>query len=311
MRLLRGSGPAGLAGMAPRRGALLRPLLSFTRATLLGYGRARGLEWWEDPANVDDRHLRSWLRQRVLPQLEARLPDVGRRIRDAGRHAAAERRAWSAALRAWPGLEYRREAAAASVAWPVLATLEASLRMALVLAMVRGAGAVFGPVRVRASLSALAQAGSGATADLGSGWRLELAFDRLRVLPPQRPAPDEALPLSGETGEASWGGWLVRWASEAAPPSERRDGGTAWFAPGSLVIRPWRAGDRLAPLGGSGRRLAVRCFQEAKVPSSDRRGWPVLEWEGELAWIPGVCRSDRLVPPVGSAALRVDVERRG
>ena len=34
MRALRGSGPAGLAAMAPRRGRLLRPLLPFRRAEL-------------------------------------------------------------------------------------------------------------------------------------------------------------------------------------------------------------------------------------------------------------------------------------
>ena len=44
MRALEGSGPAGLAGMAPRRGTLVRPLLPFRRVAILAYVRAEGLE---------------------------------------------------------------------------------------------------------------------------------------------------------------------------------------------------------------------------------------------------------------------------
>jgi tRNA(Ile)-lysidine synthase len=65
MRFLRGSGPAGLTGMRAREGMLLRPLLGIRRATLRRYATARRLSWWEDPANDDPRHLRSWLRHRV------------------------------------------------------------------------------------------------------------------------------------------------------------------------------------------------------------------------------------------------------
>ena len=56
MRALEGSGPAGLAGMAARRGAVVRPLLPFRRSAILRYVRAEGLEAWSDPANLDSRH---------------------------------------------------------------------------------------------------------------------------------------------------------------------------------------------------------------------------------------------------------------
>src|SRR6476469_4904612 len=50
MRLLAGSGPAGLAGMASSSGFLVRPLLSFRRTELTSYLRQRGLSAWSDPA---------------------------------------------------------------------------------------------------------------------------------------------------------------------------------------------------------------------------------------------------------------------
>src|SRR5256885_8830322 len=63
LRVLKGSGPAGLAGMPARgRGGIVRPLLPFNRAELREYVAERGLAFHDDPANRDPRHLRSWLR---------------------------------------------------------------------------------------------------------------------------------------------------------------------------------------------------------------------------------------------------------
>src|SRR5947209_7009521 len=74
LRVLKGSGPAGLAGMPARgRGGIVRPLLPFNRAELREYVAERGLAFHDDPANRDPRHLRSWLRVTLLPQLATRL----------------------------------------------------------------------------------------------------------------------------------------------------------------------------------------------------------------------------------------------
>lgn len=69
LRLGRGSGLDGLAGMAPQRRIsglrLLRPLLPVPKARLEATLRAAGLGWSEDPSNRDPRHQRARLR-RVL-----------------------------------------------------------------------------------------------------------------------------------------------------------------------------------------------------------------------------------------------------
>lgn len=314
MRFLRGSGPAGLSGMRTQEGMLLRPLLGISRSTLRRYATSRGLAWWDDPANTDPRHLRSWLRQVALPVLRDRLPDLPARLEQGRRQAAGDRRAWNAALRSWPGLALR-DPQDFSVDWSVLREMPSPLALALVQALARSAGGPAGPVRIRRALQSLSSAQSGASADLGQGWRAELSFGRFTIMPPPRLAPP-VLPSPGgaETaihagvGQTRWGGWRVRWTTEPAPLVQPRDGHTAWFITAALSLRAWRPGDRLAPLGGRGQRLAVRCFQEAKVPRSFRLAWPMIEGEGTLAWIPGVCRSDRLVPRAGEVALRIDVD---
>nr|WP_286009961.1 tRNA lysidine(34) synthetase TilS [Larsenimonas salina] len=77
LRLLRGSGLTGLGGMAPKRAltatcALVRPLLSVPRASLVELSENAGLVWAEDPTNRDTRFDRNFLRHDVLPRLEAR-----------------------------------------------------------------------------------------------------------------------------------------------------------------------------------------------------------------------------------------------
>jgi tRNA(Ile)-lysidine synthase len=309
MRLLRGSGPAGLRGMARRNGRLVRPLLHEARRDLIEFARAELLQWWDDPTNLDPRHLRSWLRHDLLPRIEARLPDMAERLGDAGRQMGRERRAWRATLRHWPGLGWDRADGVESVDWATLAGLPPEVRLALVRTCAREAGCRAGARQLHLGLEAVRGGASGAAADVGGGWRLELAFGRLRLTPPGPSAGTSiaSTPIADPAGELDWGRWHLRWSREPAPAVQERATSTAWFVPGPLAIRPWRPGDRLLPLGGTGRRLAVRCFQDARIPKSERAGWPIIEAAGGVAWIPGVCRADLRVPAAGSSSLRLEL----
>ncbi|NEU11475.1 tRNA lysidine(34) synthetase TilS [Methylobacterium sp. BTF04] len=73
MRLLAGSGPAGLAGMRRERNLgdgvhLARPFLAIPKADLVAYCEAMGLAFVSDPSNYDARFARARLR-RLMPEL--------------------------------------------------------------------------------------------------------------------------------------------------------------------------------------------------------------------------------------------------
>src|SRR6266480_3521904 len=144
LRVLRGSGPAGLAGMPARgRGGLVRPLLPFTRAELAAHVAKSGLPFYDDPANRDPRHLRSWVRVELLPRLAAR---VGSRVRAdilrLGRAAATDRRAWDRALELVPELQLHHAADGFDVARAALCSYDKALSVALLRAAARRAGLV-------------------------------------------------------------------------------------------------------------------------------------------------------------------------
>ncbi|HJR15717.1 MAG TPA: tRNA lysidine(34) synthetase TilS [Gemmatimonadales bacterium] len=309
MRVLVGSGLAGLAGIAPVRGHLIRPLLSVRRMELVDYLEDAGLTAWLDPANVDPRHLRSWIRTELLPALRKRLPRVESSILRMSQQAARDRAAWDAALVvALPELDFRVENTGISVAASSLGEYDSPLAQALILAAARRTGCQLGPARLVRVLTLLQRGDSGKRVPLGGSWIAELAFGRLRIVREPPTVPAATLPLTGLTGQGSWGRWNFRWGPGRVPEHQERTGMTAWFNFDPLLVRAWSPGEKVKPLGGSGRRLVVRCFQELRVPRSKRTSWPVVAHNQEIIWIPGVCRSDVQLPSRGSEALRVDAE---
>ncbi len=97
LRMLRGTGPRGLAGIQPRleRAHCLRPLLEVTRADIDAYLEACRVEWVEDESNSDPRFTRNRLRHEVLPLLETIHPQATRRLAALANHAG-ELSAWMA-----------------------------------------------------------------------------------------------------------------------------------------------------------------------------------------------------------------------
>ena len=81
LRMLRGTGIAGLAGIREKRrlghGWLLRPLLDLPRGDLRAWLRRKGASYIDDPSNRDTGFDRSFLRNDVLPLLRGRWPGAG------------------------------------------------------------------------------------------------------------------------------------------------------------------------------------------------------------------------------------------
>ena len=70
LRLLRGAGTRGLAGIRPRAGLIIRPLIDVRRLDLRGYAAERGLAFREDATNADVSIPRNRVRHELIPYLE-------------------------------------------------------------------------------------------------------------------------------------------------------------------------------------------------------------------------------------------------
>lgn len=92
LQLLRGSGVRGLAAMPARQtfagGELVRPLLTVSREDLLAYAQAEQLDWVEDSSNQDIEFDRNYLRDQIMPLLQARWPAANKSLSQSSVHAA-------------------------------------------------------------------------------------------------------------------------------------------------------------------------------------------------------------------------------
>jgi tRNA(Ile)-lysidine synthase len=79
--LARGSGARSLSGMATENGNYIRPLLSITREETESACKEWGLDFWNDPHNLNTEFTRVKVRREVIPYLEEHLdPGISRAL---------------------------------------------------------------------------------------------------------------------------------------------------------------------------------------------------------------------------------------
>ena len=249
MRIVRGTGPAGLAGMATRRGPFVRPWLEVPRAATEAYVRARGLPVWDDPMNADPAITRVRVRDSVLPAVRSENPAVD----EALVRLAAATREWLDVIdaQAAPFGQFPIDCTA------LAATPPAIRKRALGLALDRAGldyeashldaidRVVVGPARGEVSIDV-------------PGARVTRSYATLDV-------HREVVPAIGRAvGSAS-----VTRSDETRPA---RPDTYRYVAPdGPYEIRTWQTGDRMCPvrLRGRSRKLSD-LFIDLKIPRSQR-----------------------------------------
>lgn len=74
LNMVRGTGLSGVQAMQPKDGNLIRPLLTFTRADIEAFAKAKKLKWREDSSNKSNKYSRNKVRNVVLPVLKGLNP---------------------------------------------------------------------------------------------------------------------------------------------------------------------------------------------------------------------------------------------
>jgi tRNA(Ile)-lysidine synthase len=294
-RAIRGTGLRGLRGIAPRRGAVVRPLLPFRRRELEVYAEAVGLAARTDPSNADPGYARNRLRGEVIPALERIRPGAAESLARLADGARAWEAAWDAALERLEGeVVVRVEAGGIVLARPVLRSYPTALRARLLRRLLRRYGSSPDRAGTQAALEFISSGRSGAALDMAGGVRLERDFDELRVRTgSEDPDLDRPLRITGPapgTGRARIGGrWIrVSWGRESRGGGMRARVAAPVFP---LTVRGWKPGDRIRLPYGS--KKLKKLFGERRLDRRARRRAVVLEdGDGRIVWVAGVARAD-------------------
>ncbi len=89
MRLLRGTGIEGAAGIPPVEGVKIRPLLCVSRGEIVAYCQSHDLAYRHDATNDDLHMTRNYLRHRIMPELVGINPSAVTHLSDFCAAAAA------------------------------------------------------------------------------------------------------------------------------------------------------------------------------------------------------------------------------
>lgn len=295
-RLAVSPGRRPLLGMAPRRGRLVRPLLTATAAETRAHCRARGLDWREDASNRDPRFARARVRhgllevlREVAPGAEHTIAETSAQLRD---EAEALDMAVDAALAGLGG--------GPAVDAEALAALGPGLARLVLRYLAERETAAPHPLS-RADVDAvlaLARTSGSRSLDLGNGLRAVAEYGTLRFqVGPEAAAPQPvtlAIP-----GSARFGSWEVE--------ARLGSGGEVELDSKTLgdhaTVRAWRDGDRIRPLGLGGTKTLQDLFTDRKIPRELRRTLPIIEVDDEIVWVAGVAVSERFAPNPATQTL--------
>lgn len=316
LRLLQGTGLGGLAGISPRREALIRPLLSVGRAQLATWNELQGIEPVDDPTNRDPRRPRNLVRHHVLPALEKTSFQTGARLARLAAAAAAARSAVDRQL--LTALAPSGEAGGIAIERRRLELLPAPLLQPALALLHRLAGAEHPPtVGGRSELARQLERGGKVGCHTGGGWLLASSDDRilLRRSTPSATAPFAytldvpgevelpagigALRLSRQPVES----WMFRPSSWRAGLSLALDAGDR------ITVRSRRPGDRIRPFGCSYHRRLKDVLIDRKVPRRERDRLPLLCVGSRVVWVPGVTVAEECRLPPGGRAWVAEWER--
>ena len=323
LRLARGTGLHGAAGIRPRRQGYLRPLLCLTRADTEQICRSAGQAWVTDETNATDAYARNRLRRAAVPALQstnaAAVENLARFCEKAARAdayfaqkaqqlLAAAQVSAAAALPA--GARY-----ALQQGQPVwrLDTLAAADEIILETAM----HAVCTPVRDAEEkyvqlLCALVRRGSGAVqltdrvrlcAGQGVLWQEKAAAPTSRDAAPEQ----HFVPRDGAEYRLC-GGWKL--TVRVLPPffeekiqvvhkkdlKNRADYARITTCYSGLSLRSRQPGDRYRPAGRGVSKELRKWMNEAGVPPCERESLPVLASGSEVLWVGGAGFADGLAP---------------
>ena len=292
-RLLRGSGPAGLAGILPlTKEGLIRPLLDVSRAEVEEYLSYRGVAWRVDATNADQRFARNRIRAGLLPRLAR---EWNPHIREALAHLAdvaqEEERWWEAEVaRAVSGVVEKVDGGLEVLAKKIAALPRPLARRVVRWAVASQGAAALGFEHVERVLELAARRRGEGVLEL-PGLRVTRSFGWLRI----EVGPASACPVSCPAeipGRYPWPGGLVCLdladSTLAAPECGRADcvslmlGGQG--EPSPLELRTWRVGDHYRPAGAARQYTIQELFQRARVPSWRRHSWPIVSMGARIVW---------------------------
>ena len=323
MRLLRGSGPSGLAGIPPFRDhAIIRPLIQIKRETVENYLDVRGLSSVVDSSNLEPGFLRNKIRLDLIPALQKYQPRLIERLGQTAEILRDENVYMDLMAAEWVrGHAEFGPAEEMSIPLAPFNVLARALRNRIIRHLLK---------RIRKNLRRLDHSHILSINRLGRGRRsqgflnlpglimVQRTYDRLIFTMDTRRKPDDFYYSMGEPGtihlkETGQTLTLIE-VYDRPEPAEKNGPGTALLDAERLnyplMIRNFRPGDRFIPLGMKGHKKIKDFFIDLKIPSAVRASTPIMVCGDRTVWVCGHRIDDRFkITPGTKRILKATIDQ--
>ncbi len=299
MRIINGSGLAGLSGIWPIRGVLIKPLIDVKRTEVMTFIKEQCISYVTDSSNLKDSYLRNDIRHNLLPFIEKKYnPSIRESLaRTAGvlRHDND----FIEALVDQPGLIIKKTTREIVFDGLKLRELHISLltRLFITAAGELSKGARLNTSHIEAFAGLVMSPRPNALISLPEALYIHREYERI-ILTSVRPvseAPSFDVPLQVPGSTVIKGVGTLKTSLLKSPPS-RFKVGAAYFdyasIKGPLTARSFTKGARIIPLGMRGQRKIKEIFIDEKVPRAKRTVIPIISSSEDVLWVAGLRQSE-------------------
>ena len=328
LRLIRGTGRAGLTGMARLRdGLVIRPLLEIAKEEILRYLAAENISYCIDSSNLQRIYLRNRIRLDLLPYLQEHFnPGIGNSLRETAAIFQGEEELLAGmASQAYVQVveEMQGESAVLAIQLTDFSCQPLAIRRRILETACwhMDCRPTF---RQIAQLLFLAETGAeGGRLHLARGLRVVKTERQLLFRYPQgrqavrgnlsETGTEEIpfvreLPGPGEYFLEGIGAMVTLRLMDKLPQSWEIqvpetifcDAGKVHFP---MILRPFQPGDRFHPLGAPGRKKVGDFFTDQKISAAQRRRIPILEDQEGIIAILGMRPDQRTA--IGPSTRRI------
>jgi len=306
MRLLRGSGPSGLAGIPPCRDkGIIRPLIEISRDKIESYLDGRGLTYVTDSSNLETRYLRNKIRLDLLPRLEKYQPRI---VELLGQTAEIMRNdeAWFE-IKAADWVKTKAKIKIDSeIHFPLSSFIKLpyALKNRVVRYAIKMTGGNLRGVSLR-HIEAINQVAIGkkpqAQINLPNGLTVKRVYNKMVFITAENKEPEGfnySLDGPGTFYLKALGCTIsLKEVEDRALPEKFKSPWTAFLNADQiqypLNVRNFRPGDRFVPLGMIGHKKLKDFFIDLKISSKARNHIPILIYEKTIIWVCGLRIDDR------------------
>ena len=301
LRLLRGAGGEGLAGMKWRSPSpadtkvwLARPLLGFSKAEILAFARAHKILFRDDATNFSSDFLRNRIRNELLPLLQKNYqPGLAKTVLRLMEITGAEAELVNEAAKAWREKSGKRKAESGKR--PEFTGLPLAMQRKVLQQQLVGMGLLPDfelveqlrempdkPVSIAVGVLVVRDV----SGKIFCRQMEAVGFNSAEL----------KLKLSNQAGLVKFAGQKFSWVLEkinGSPGHLPRRLGTEFFDAdkigGEIVLRHWRAGDRFQPIGMKSAVKLQDLFVNAKIPAARRRELVLATTAaGGIFWVEGL-----------------------